>query len=167
MPPHVLMNFRGFPPGCGDSVADFWGWDAQETSRRCEWWYAGRWNTRKGLKPKSTNYTDHGHHGNLFLQGKIPMVEPGIEPGTSCLVVIETYIIIKCSWFFVMCQFRRLEEAWQCWLCFYILFLLLTQVSIPINIVIIRNAIRNRTRDLPHRLNQLHHRVPPLLQTIG
>ena len=28
MPPHVLMNFRGFPPGCGDSVADFWGWDA-------------------------------------------------------------------------------------------------------------------------------------------
>ena len=23
MPPHVLMNFRGFPPGCGDSVADF------------------------------------------------------------------------------------------------------------------------------------------------
>jgi len=23
MPPHVLMNFRGFPPGCGDSIADF------------------------------------------------------------------------------------------------------------------------------------------------
>ena len=23
MPPHVLKNFRGFPPGCGDSVADF------------------------------------------------------------------------------------------------------------------------------------------------
>ena len=23
MPPHVLINFRGFPPGCGDSVADF------------------------------------------------------------------------------------------------------------------------------------------------
>ena len=40
-----------------------------------------------GLKPKSTNYPDHGHHGNLSLQGKIPMVEPGIEPGTSSLVV--------------------------------------------------------------------------------
>ena len=26
---------------------------------------------------------DHGHHRNLSLQGKIPMVEPGIEPGTS------------------------------------------------------------------------------------
>ena len=23
MPPHVLMNFHGFPPGCDDSVADF------------------------------------------------------------------------------------------------------------------------------------------------
>jgi len=23
MPPHVLMNFHGFPPGCGDNVADF------------------------------------------------------------------------------------------------------------------------------------------------
>jgi len=24
MPPHVLMNFRGFPPGCGDSVPMMW-----------------------------------------------------------------------------------------------------------------------------------------------
>ena len=74
MPLRVLMNFRGFPPGCGDSVADFWGWDAHEAqltlSRWCEWWYAGRWNTRRGLKPKSINYPDHGHHGNLSLQGK-------------------------------------------------------------------------------------------------
>ena len=29
------MNFRGFPPGCGDSVADFWGWDAPEARLRC------------------------------------------------------------------------------------------------------------------------------------
>ena len=35
LPPHVLMNFRGFPPGCGDSVADFWGWDAHEVRLRC------------------------------------------------------------------------------------------------------------------------------------
>ena len=35
MPPHVLMNFRGLPPGCGDSVADFWGWDAREARLRC------------------------------------------------------------------------------------------------------------------------------------
>ena len=35
MPPHVLMNFRGFPPGCGDSVADFRGWDAHRGRLRC------------------------------------------------------------------------------------------------------------------------------------
>jgi hypothetical protein len=36
------------------------------------------------------NYTgdsDHGRYGDLPLQGKIPMAEPGIEPGTSWLVV--------------------------------------------------------------------------------
>jgi len=32
-PSHVLMNFRGFPPGCGDSVADFSGWDATTLSQ--------------------------------------------------------------------------------------------------------------------------------------
>ena len=36
MPPHVLMNFRDFPPGCGNSVADdFWVWDAHEARLRC------------------------------------------------------------------------------------------------------------------------------------
>ena len=35
MPPHVLMNFRGFPCGCGDSVAEFWGRDAHEVQQRC------------------------------------------------------------------------------------------------------------------------------------
>jgi len=39
------------------------------------------------LKSKSTNYPDHGHHGDLPLPGKIPMGEPGIKPGTSWLVV--------------------------------------------------------------------------------
>ena len=29
------MNFRGFPPGCGDSVAHFWCWDAHEARLRC------------------------------------------------------------------------------------------------------------------------------------
>jgi hypothetical protein len=28
------------------------------------------------------NYPDHGYHGNLPLQVKFSMVEPGIEPGT-------------------------------------------------------------------------------------
>ena len=29
------MNFRGFRPGSGDSVADFWGCDAHEARLRC------------------------------------------------------------------------------------------------------------------------------------
>ena len=29
------MNIRGFPPGCGDSVADFWGSDAHEARLSC------------------------------------------------------------------------------------------------------------------------------------
>ena len=35
MPQHFLMNFRGFPPGYGDIVADFWGWNAHEARLRC------------------------------------------------------------------------------------------------------------------------------------
>jgi hypothetical protein len=34
MPPPVLMNFVVFPPGCGDSVADFWGLGAHEARLR-------------------------------------------------------------------------------------------------------------------------------------
>jgi hypothetical protein len=29
------------------------------------------------------NYPDHGHHGDLPLQGKMTMVESGIEPRAS------------------------------------------------------------------------------------
>jgi hypothetical protein len=39
------------------------------------------------LNLNSTNYPDHGNHGNLSLQGKIPILEPGIEPWTSWSVV--------------------------------------------------------------------------------
>ena len=35
MPPPVRTNFVLFSPGCGDSVADFWGWDAPEARLRC------------------------------------------------------------------------------------------------------------------------------------
>jgi hypothetical protein len=35
------------------------------------------------LDPNSTNYPDHGQHGILPFQEKIPMEEPGIKPGTS------------------------------------------------------------------------------------
>jgi hypothetical protein len=36
------------------------------------------------LNLNSTNYPDHGHHGDTPLSGKrIPVVEQGIEPRTS------------------------------------------------------------------------------------
>jgi hypothetical protein len=41
----------------------------------------------EALNLNSTGYPDHGRCGDLPLQGKIPMAEPGIEPWTSWLVV--------------------------------------------------------------------------------
>ena len=81
------MNFRGFPPGCGDSVADFWGWDAHEARLRCPDDVSGDVQEDEipggalnlNLLTTQTMVTT----GNLSLQGKIPMVEPGIESGTS------------------------------------------------------------------------------------
>ena len=91
MPPPVLMNFVVFPPGCGYSVADFLCWDAHEAQLRCPNEVSGDMCEDEvpgwALKSQPTNYPDHGHHGDLSLPGKIPMVEPGIEPGTSWLVV--------------------------------------------------------------------------------
>ena len=50
-----------------------------------DWFLAPRrWGFN--FKCKSTNYPDHGNHGDPPSTRKIPMVEPGIEPWTSCLV---------------------------------------------------------------------------------
>jgi hypothetical protein len=43
--------------------------------------------TGRALNLSSTGYPDRGSYGDLSLQSKIPTIEPGIEPGTSCLVV--------------------------------------------------------------------------------
>ena len=92
MPPPVLMNFVVLLPDCGYSVAEFLGWDAHETRLRCPDEVNGDMCVKMAvpgwaLKSKSTNYPDHGHHGDLPLPGKIPMVKPGIETGTLWLVV--------------------------------------------------------------------------------
>jgi hypothetical protein len=39
------------------------------------------------LKLNSKGYPDRGRYGDLPLQGKIHITEPGIEPGTLWLVV--------------------------------------------------------------------------------
>ena len=91
MPPHVHTKFRG-PPSwlwrkCNRLLRLGHPWGAVTLSRWSERWYIGRWGARRGLKSRSTNYPYHGHHGDPPPIRKMPMVEPGIEPGTSCLVV--------------------------------------------------------------------------------
>ena len=74
-------------PACCDSVADFRGWDAHGAQLRCPDDASGDMQEDEipggALSQNLLTYPDHGHHRNLSLQGKIPMVEPGIEPGTS------------------------------------------------------------------------------------
>jgi hypothetical protein len=75
-----LMDFVDFPPGCDQSVTDFWDWDAHEAQLRCPDEVDGDiwiWSTRRSLKPVILNYPDNGHHGDLPLQGKIPMARTG------------------------------------------------------------------------------------------
>ena len=84
------MNFRGFPPGCGDSVADFWGWDAHEAGLRCPNDVSGDMQEDEipgGALSLNLPTTQTMVTTGISLQGKISMVEPGIEPGTSWLVV--------------------------------------------------------------------------------
>ena len=94
------MNFCGFPPDCGDSVANFWGWDAHEARVRYPEDVSGDMQEDEipggalSLNLQTTHtmvtmgiFSCKEKFRNLFLQGKIPMVQPGIEPGTSWLVV--------------------------------------------------------------------------------
>jgi hypothetical protein len=43
------------------------------------------------LRTEYEMYPGHGRYGDLPLQGEIPRAEPGIEPGTSWLVVRSSY----------------------------------------------------------------------------
>ena len=91
MQPHVHTKFRG-PPSwlwrkCNRLLRLGRPLGTVTLSRWCEGWYIGRWGARRGLMSRSTNYPDHGHHGDPPPTRKIPMVEAGIEPGTSWLVV--------------------------------------------------------------------------------
>ena len=49
-------------------------------------WYMAPRKWGFDLKSNSTNYPDHGHHGDPAPTRKITMVEPGIEPRTSWFV---------------------------------------------------------------------------------
>jgi hypothetical protein len=86
IPPHVPYGLRGLSsrwwPKCNRLP-----WGAVTLSRWGGWWYM---NMKYQEGPKTwilLNYPDRGRHGDLPLQGKISVAEPGIEPGTSWSVV--------------------------------------------------------------------------------
>jgi hypothetical protein len=90
MPPHLHIDLAVPPPGCGRSVTDF------EVGTPIGRSYVapmmsddiyGRGVPGGALHLNYTGYPDQGRYGDLALQGKIPMEEPGIKPGTSRLVV--------------------------------------------------------------------------------
>jgi hypothetical protein len=81
MPPQVHLDFVVTPPGCGRSVTDFWDWGANWAQLRWPDDVSGDMYERGvpggALNLNSTGYPDHGRYGDLPLQGKIPMAEPG------------------------------------------------------------------------------------------
>ena len=85
VPPHVLVDFVVLPPGHGSSVTDFWGWDAHEA--QFEWWHRKDGVPGGPLNLNSTNLPRPWSQRESSPSGKIPTVEPRIEPGTAWLVV--------------------------------------------------------------------------------
>ena len=94
-----FVDFVVLPPGHGRSVTDFWGWDAHEAQLRCPdcVWVVIEEDVVPGgaLNLNSTNLPRPWSHRESSPSRKIPMVEPGIEPGTSWLVDHEAGSLSK------------------------------------------------------------------------
>ena len=90
-----FVDFVAFPPGHGRSVTDFWGWDAHEVQLRCpdSVWVVIEGDVVPGgaLNLNSTNLPRPWSPRESSPSRKIPTVEPGIEPGTSWLVVRDPH----------------------------------------------------------------------------
>ena len=87
-----FVDFVVLPPGDGRSVTDFWGWDAHEAQLRCPDGVSG---DRGGCSARrghlnSTNLPRPWSPQESSPSRKIPTVEPGIETGTSWLVVRDS-----------------------------------------------------------------------------
>ena len=89
-----FVDFVVLPPGHGRSVTDFWGWDAHEAQLR---FTDGVWVVIEGdvvpgraLNLNSTKLPRPWSPRGSSPARKIPTVEPGIEPGTSWLVVRDS-----------------------------------------------------------------------------
>ena len=89
-----FLYFVVLPPGHGRSVTDFWGWDAHEAQLRCPdgVWVVIEEDVVPGgaLNLNSTNLPRPWSPRESSPSRKIPTVEPGIEPGTSWLVVRDS-----------------------------------------------------------------------------
>ena len=93
-PPMSFVDFVVLPPGHGRSATDFWGWDAHEAQLRCP---DGVWVViEEDVVPGGAvnlNYTNLPRPWSPRESSpsrKIPTVEPGIETGTSWLVVRDS-----------------------------------------------------------------------------
>ena len=91
IPPHVLCGLRGPPSwawqACNRLLRLGRPWGTVTLSRWCVSGDRGGRSARKGLKPKVYYLPRPRSPWESSLSRKIPTVEPGIEPGTSWLVV--------------------------------------------------------------------------------
>ena len=89
-----LVDFMVLTPGHCRSVTDFWGWDAHEAQLHCPdvVWVVIKEDVLPGgaLNLNSTNLPRPWSPRESTPSRKIPTVEPGIEPGTSLLVVRDS-----------------------------------------------------------------------------
>ena len=89
-----LVDSVVLPPGHGRSVTGFWVWDAHEAQLRCpdDVWVVIEEDVVPGgaLNVNSTDLPRRWSLRESSPSRKIPTVEPGIEPGTSWLVVRDS-----------------------------------------------------------------------------
>ena len=89
-----FVDFVVLPPGHGRSVTDFWGCDDHEAQLRCPnyVWVVIEEDVVPGgaLNLNSTNLPRPWSPWESSPSRKIPTVQPGIEPGTSWLVVRDS-----------------------------------------------------------------------------
>jgi hypothetical protein len=131
MPPHVHIDFVVPPPGCGRSVTDFWGWGAHRAQLRCSDDVSDVDMYERGvpggaLNLNSTSYSDQTRYGDLSLQGRTSTAEPGIESGSSWLVVRspdhQATRLVICEMYCVVSKQPHTvakliyESEWVCWL---------------------------------------------------
>ena len=89
-----FVDFVVLPPVHGRSVTDFWRWDAHEAQLRCPdgVWVVIEEDVVPGgaLNLNSTKPPRQWSPRESSPPRKIPTVEPGIESGTSWLVVRDS-----------------------------------------------------------------------------